>query len=459
MLGGCATVVLAVGLAASSAWAVDVDCQLINAENIALGFANANGYSTGANASGDLIFNTQKLTTPPNGILCYRRITPTTSSRTLTFTRNETNTPVYLLAEDYVDLNQTSAGIDVSGSGPSTTYGVGYDRLGGQGGPGGSDGGSCDFIFGASQRAGAGIGPGGGGAEAGKAGGGGASVAEAGSAGTNGATGGAVYSDPTHRLLHGGSGGGCGSDTDFNPYAGGGGGGGVLVIAANTRIRLSGSASFIRSQGGGNVNHAGGGGGGVIRLISPLVDGNGGGIQVQGSAGSSCGAASGTAMGGCGGDGVVKFEAAAVEGTFLSNILPQDATYFGPEAPIFPAAAERPTLQISSVTATWDGSVDTVVPAQLNPSLHVHRNAGVFLEAPTPAQTITVTLTSNNVPHDASVNVKMNAVGATPLTATATTGGTGSGSLTWTATLSVPPAMQLGTIEAWIDNVCTAGCP
>lgn len=438
--------------------AVDIDCEILNAENIGLGLANSNGYSPGANSAGDWAFPTTTITLPPNGILCYRRITCQTSYRVMTFLRNAANTPVYLLAENDIQLNQTGCHIDVSGGNASTTYGIGYDRLGGLAGPGGSDGGSCDFTFSGSPRAGEGIGPGGGKAAAGAAGGGGASPVEAGGAGTGGSAGGLAYSDPTHRLLHGGSGGGCGSDSDNNPWGAGGGGGGVIVLAAKNLISLNGTNSQVTAVGGTSANYGGGGGGGVIRLISAEVNGIGY-LTVTGSASASCGT-TGTSSGGCGGDGVVKIEAASVSGSFLSNIGPPDAVYYGPEAPIFPPTAQKPVLEISSVTATWNGVGDTVTPAHLNPSLHVHRNAGVFLEAPSPSgQNVVVTLTSNNVPSDATVHVKMNSVGTAAITGPATTAGTGSGALTWTATLTVPSGMELGTIEAWIDNVCTSGCP
>jgi hypothetical protein len=72
--------------------------------------------------------------------------------------------------------------------------------------------------------------------------------------------------------LVGGSGGGGQSSTVW----GGGGGGGAILIGSNTRIDVN-SPGTIRANGGGSciVGSGNGGSGGAIRLIAPLVTGNG----------------------------------------------------------------------------------------------------------------------------------------------------------------------------------------
>jgi hypothetical protein len=77
----------------------------------------------------------------------------------------------------------------------------------------------------------------------------------------------------------GGSGGGGGGGA----FGGGGGGGGAVLIAANTRIRVSGS---IVANGGGRGDGfaINAGSGGAIRLVSMVVEGNGS-LSVSGDAG------------------------------------------------------------------------------------------------------------------------------------------------------------------------------
>jgi hypothetical protein len=450
----------AIVAASSDTLALTVDCQVANAANIAAGLATVDGYTIGAgiSAAGALQINSQTLTLPENGIICVASLTCAGTNRTLEFARNFRNTPVYLLVENDAVLAQSGCGIDVSGKAAVSQLGVGLDRLGGLGGPGGSDGGSCDFTFGgATKRAGEGIGPGGGRAVATQAGGGGASPVTNGGNGFSGAQGGVAYSSSSHRTLHGGSGGGCGSMSSQTVWAGGGGGGGVLVLGAGGQINLSSATSFLNARGGATTGPGGGGGGGVVRLVADTIVGSGI-IRVDGSNGGTCGV-SGT-PGGCGGAGLIKLEGTSVTGSFITSAVPPTAVFFGVQQDPVPSLLDIPILEVTSVAAKWNGVTSTQPLYPAPTTQHVHRGPGAFLEAPVgPTQVVTVTLTSNNVPHTAPVRLRMNALGTASQVVTATTTGSGSGVLTWTGQLTVPGGMELGTIEAWIENVCPPGTP
>jgi hypothetical protein len=227
--------------------------------------APAQGFSSGSDGSyGPMnITSNTTLNLPPDGKFHCTTIN-VASNVTLRFTRNPLNTPVYLLATGNVAIAATSI-IDVSGRAGSAN-----PPVGGEGGPGGYDGGLPGF--GASVPPGAGYGPG-----AGKGGNNGTSAAGAGS-GAYGGVGsgslstnkGTVYGGPLLVPMAGGSGGG---GSDGSPGSGGGGGGGAILIASSTRIDLAG---VIRARGaiqnGGSFN---GGSGGAIRLVAPIVAGAG----------------------------------------------------------------------------------------------------------------------------------------------------------------------------------------
>jgi hypothetical protein len=220
-----------------------------------------NSGSTGADGALNITANTT-IPLPTNGVLNYTTIT-VPQGFTVRFTRNALNTPVYLLATGDVVINGV---IDVSGAN-------GNNIRGGDGGPGGFDGGNPGIS---GQPPGAGYGPG-----AGKggthtpnpdgAGGGGY-----GSQGTSGnsTNRGAIYGSPLLLPLLGGSGGGG------TPTAGGAGGGGAILIASNTRIDIGASAT-VRANGG--TSGYGYGSGGGIRLVAPLVSSSRGTLQATGS--------------------------------------------------------------------------------------------------------------------------------------------------------------------------------
>ncbi len=450
-------------------------CKVANAANISQswdGAASTNGYTVSPliNAvSGELVIPTNTVSyidLPPNGVVCVSSMRANGTSNqyhTLRFRRNEANTPVYLLVEGDAKFNY-GVRIELNGAAPTTRYGIGMDRVGGMGAPGGSDGGSCDFTFSDPNRAGGGMGPGGGSGSAVGGGGDGASPVRDGDDGNTGAAGGAHYSEPEHRILHGGSGGGCGSNGAATPaYNGGGGGGGVFVLAAGGEITFytyyTHYESWIHAQGG-NASYGGDGAGGVVRLIADKISGPSTStysdffIDVRGGGSKESNA------------GLIKLESPDVSGYFLNHLYPSTAVYYGAQQEIFPD--DVPELKIVSVEADYgDPAVrKTVTRTESDPSRHIHTVPGVFLEAPSsPLHVVTVNLWSNHVPHDATIYVRMNTVyeekGTGPTdpdyrwvyAATVDANSTGSGMLSWEANLTVPPDMELGAIEAWVENI------
>jgi hypothetical protein len=214
--------------------------------------------STGACGPMNITNNTT-LDSPPDGIFNCTTIT-VAAGNTLTFNRNALNTPVYLLATGDVTVNGT---IDVSASGRS-------------GGPGGFDGGRGGSVLEGLGSGGDGMGPGGG------------TVVNNWRHGAFG-TPSLVNSNPRtygNLLLCPLIGGSGSIGLSGNPGVDGCGGGGAILIASNTRIAISGSGA-IRS--GGATDGVGlGGSGGAIRLVSPLISGNGS-LSVLGGANGTWG--------------------------------------------------------------------------------------------------------------------------------------------------------------------------
>ena len=216
----------------------------------------AAAFSAGSDGSyGALtITNNTVLPVPSNGVFHCTTIT-IASGTTLSFTPNELNTPVYLLAQGNVLIEGT---IDVSGQ---------HWHAGGRGGPGG-------FAGGATAKpglpAGDGRGPGGGrggssnnSGDPGYPGNGSFGAVDARTSSTNH---GRIYGNALLVPLIGGSGGGGRPDGYI-----GGGGGGAILIASDTSIWLGG---IISARGGsGNFFHSGSGGG--VRLVAPAINGPG----------------------------------------------------------------------------------------------------------------------------------------------------------------------------------------
>lgn len=159
------------------------------------------------------------LQVPPDGIFHCTTIT-VGAGKNLTFTNNERNTPVYLLAQGEINVEGI---IRLNGTGSSSTRG-------GNPGPGGWGGGNP--VMTGFTRRGAGFGPGG------------ALHQELSTYN---------YGNPLLIPLIGGSG------TDS-------GGGGAILLASNISINITGA---IEARGGGAAV------GGAIRIVSPRVSGSG----------------------------------------------------------------------------------------------------------------------------------------------------------------------------------------
>ena len=348
--------------------------------------------STGADGALNASVNTE-IALPPSGVLNYTTINIATGV-TVTFKKNATNTPVYILASGNVAIAGT---IDIRGAHAkaSGTYGdgaLGDDGLPGSGGPGGYEGGRggrADAALSAALvRGGAGLGPGGGdgGVEGGDGctdtgyykyvGTGGAYASAAYKHYSVGACGSAAitkfatpYGSPLLQPLLGGSGGGGGRGGTTYVGSGGGGGGGAILIASSGTIQITGAINA-RGGDGGGISGTGAGGwgaggsGGAIRLVATSVSGAGSlladGGCLNGNRGN-CGSEGGhNQMGGS--PGRIRLEGDAI--TFSGTSSP--AYSADVPGPVF--IAEAPSLRISSIAgqavpANPTGNADVTLPA------------------------------------------------------------------------------------------------
>lgn len=225
-----------------------------------------NSGSDGSDGALNITTNTT-LPVPPDGIFNFTTVT-IAAGALLDFTPNPLNTPVYILATGDITLQ---GGIVVSAPDVTNTL------VGGKPGPGGFPGGVPSF---AGNLPGDGSGPGAGGGGLGTGftadspGSGG--YGKAGEGGTT-TLHGSPYGSPLLIPLLGGSGGGGG------PNRGGGGGGGAILLASNTQVQFQssfptgGGAIVARgSRGeGGPIGVLGNGSGGAIRIVAPIVAGDG----------------------------------------------------------------------------------------------------------------------------------------------------------------------------------------
>lgn len=305
------------------------------------------GFSSGSNGSYGAINITENTTLdmPPDGIFHCTTIT-VADNRTLSFRKNPNNTPVYLLATGEVRIDGT---IDIEGQGGNLV-------VGGQGGPGGFDGGNPGSV---STSPGAGYGPGAGkgGAHANS------SAPDAAGSGSYSTVGpadssnkGAVYGSPLLLPLVGGSGGG---GTIGTPGLGGGGGGGAILIASDVSIALTGT---IDADGGGNGSGiANGGSGGAIRLAAPVVSGNG----ILRANGTSSG-----------GDGRIRVD--TLDRSRLAfNFSPSGVTSVGSMMVVFPSPNPRLDIVEAAGTAIPEGSGPVFVQLPFGSS----PNRGIILQA------------------------------------------------------------------------------
>ncbi len=192
---------------------------------------------------------------PPDGIFKCTTITIGSSAQVY-FNRNARNTPVYLLAQSNVVIHGTInlLGGDYSGSNP------------GRGGPGGFDGG-----FGTVQGYAASDGQGPGGGKVSGSGNRAGVFAYPRAQNSN------IYGNTLLVPLVGGSGGAGSAEL----AAGGGGGGGAIVVASSVAITIINHGyNNILARGGiggytGDSRSSGDGSGGAVRLVAPVVTGDG----------------------------------------------------------------------------------------------------------------------------------------------------------------------------------------
>lgn len=219
----------------------------------------AQSFDVGSNGSlGDVVISQNTtLDLPPDGKLHYKSLT-VNSGVVLGFKRNARNTPVMILSQGDIVVSGT---IDVQGS-------DGTSNDGGTPGPGGFGGGKPGF---GTTPPGTGYGPGGGGL-------GNVNTCDFatrngnGGFGTRGDSGpsGEAYGNAFLIPLIGGSGGAGGPGS---PGTGGGAGGGAILLASNTKVRVTG---LINAQGGrDNGCRGGAGSGGGIRIVAIRAEGTG----------------------------------------------------------------------------------------------------------------------------------------------------------------------------------------
>ncbi len=324
--------------------------------------------STGADGAFEPTTNTE-LQLPPDGVFNFTTVN-IPSGVTVTFKKNTSNTPVYMLATGDVIIAGT---IDVRGT--STTNSTGTAP--GAGGAGGYDGG---FGGATGLPGGNGLGPGGGGGgptTQNRYGGGGGFGSVGGTAGANYGAGGPAYGNPSLVPLIGGSGGGgCAGSTTSSCFGGGGGGGAILIASSGT-ITVTGS---ITANGGEGYDAAGGGSGGAIRLIANTISGNGT-ITAQGGE---------LIHSNKGGEGRIRLEAYTNNRTAGTDPV---YTYSQPGSVFVP---NMPVLQITSVAG-----VD--VPANPTGS---YSQPDILLPDTT-ANPVTVNLSASNIPVGTTVTVSV----------------------------------------------------
>lgn len=327
--------------------------------------------STGADGEFSPVSDTV-LQIPPSGIFNFTTVN-IPAGVTVTFSKNVSNTPIYILATGNVAI---AGAIDVSGkAAPSKAPGVG--------GPGGYDGGwggSTDILS-SSGAGGNGLGPGGGGGGPNSnyyiGGGGGFGTAGA-STNPNYGVGGPIYGNAMLVPMIGGSGGGGSATGSGWPPYGGGGGGGALLIASSGSIDISG---YITAAGGNTSYGSGAGSGGAIKLIANQISGAAYYIIAIGGVGYY--------NANTGGDGRIRIE------TF------NNAQFSGTSRPAYSSGlpgsvfvANTPSLRITSIAG---------VNVSSNPT-GSYFTPDIALPS-TSANPVTVTLSASNIPLSATINV------------------------------------------------------
>lgn len=348
--------------------------------------------STGAYGPLTVAVNTT-LDLPADGIFHCTTI-EVAQGATLSFRRNPLNTPVYLLATGDVTINGT---IDVSGKSSAASF------VGGQGGPGGFDGGGGGFsTLGQALPGGAGQGPGAG--KSGNSQAGNTAAAGAGAYGTRteiwvDSRDGSPYGTPLLIPIFGGSGGG---GVDGNKDGGGGGGGGAILIASSTIIRINAGASVTSRGGvGWTPNQTGNGGsGGAIRLVAPRVFGTGS-LDVRGSGFNSLNSGSLSGAGRVRIDSIFRYEATSpAQNNIGFNFQPSAVASVGSAMVVFPP--NNPRLDIVQAAGR-------VIPEG--------NNGSVFVELPFGSDTNqTVVVQARNFNKDIPIRVVLTPAAGDPIT-------------------------------------------
>jgi hypothetical protein len=284
------------------------------------------GFSSGSNGSYGPLEVTANATIdlPADGVLHCTTIR-VAAGRILQLRRNANNTPAFLLATG--DIRIEGSLLVKGGSGNSV--------MGGEGGPGGFNGGNPASV---STSPGAGYGPGagkGGPATSSNPAGAVGPASYATLAGGTSTNKGATYGSALLLPLVGGSGGG---GTEGTPGLGGGGGGGAVLLASNTRIEVTGA---VDADGAGNSTGVlNGGSGGAIRLVAPVVAGNGT-LRVVGANG--------------GGAGRIRVDTLNRSGLAL-NFAPNGVTSVGSMMIVFPDPQPRLDIIEAAGTPIAEGS-------------------------------------------------------------------------------------------------------
>lgn len=244
------------------------------------GYAFESG-STGVDGPLNITEDT-RLQLPENGVFNFTDVI-VAADATLSFARNNANTPVTILASG--DVTVIGAISVDGGDSPGTLDNI-AEGLPGIGGPGGFDGGFGGFDSGGTG--GTGLGPGGG------QGGRGSTSSSTTCRGASGA-----FANSTADFSCGSFGTVLGGvaygNAALQPLIGGSGGGGAILIAASGTVSINGSISATGgSSGQTGISLAGvsfgtgggGGSGGAIRIVATTIAGQGavsaiGGIVTQ----------------------------------------------------------------------------------------------------------------------------------------------------------------------------------
>lgn len=370
-------------------------------------FADFVSGSTGADGAFSPTANTT-VQLPPSGILNYTTVN-IPSGVTVTFTKNATNTPVYMLATGTVTIAGT---IKVDGG--SVAYSNPVSTTPGAGGSGGFAGGYGGV---ANTLGGKGMGPGGGSPGPNSTytlGGGGGFATAGGTYSANYGAGGPAYGNARLVPFIGGSGGGGGSGSTSSASYGGGGGGGAILIASSTTITISGTIS---ANGGDSYSSTGGGGsGGAIKLIANGITGSGTLSAKGGSLNQN----------NRGGQGRIRLE--ATTNTFSAGTDPP-YTYGLPIA-AFPA--NMPTLSLTSIGGA-------AVPASPGGA---YNQPDILLPSST-VNPVTVNITAANIPTGTTVVVTVTPQIGASSSVNATLSGTDAAS---TASASVSLSTQYANV-------------